>query len=268
MKVGIIGCGFIGSMLAKECDDIEEVEKVRLYDVDVGRGRHLASKVSKAELSGSGEELIELSDLIVEAASHGAVHEYGSAVLERDKDLMVMSIGAFNDDQLYERISALARERSGHLYLPSGAIAGVDGLKSATVANVESVELKTIKPVTGFDGVDYIHEQGLNLHGLTEKKVVFEGSAREAAKHFPKNINVAAGLSLAGIGFDRTTVKIVADPSATTNHHNVTVRGRFGSFTVNLKNYPAVSNPKTSYLAALSAIATLRNIVTGVWIGT
>jgi len=268
MKVGIIGCGFIGSMLATECDNIEEIERVNLFDTMAQMSRSLVSRIEKAQVTDNCQELIQGSDLIIEAASHTAVEQYGPMVLEMGKDLMVMSIGAFSDDELFRRLKQLTRKHSSHLFLPSGAIAGIDGLKSAQVANLDQVELKTIKPVMSLEGVDYIYQKGINLNELNEPFIVFEGSAREAVKNFPRNVNVAACISLAGVGFDMTRVKIVADPNVTRNHHYLTVSGRFGSFTVKLKNYPSISNPRTSYLAGLSGIATLRSIVSGIWIGT
>lgn len=268
MKVGIIGCGFIGSMLAKECDHIEEIDRVNLFDNVAPMSRSLVSRIEKAHIFDDCDELIRDSDLIIEAASHAAVGQYGPLILEMGKDLMVMSIGAFSDGELFLRLKQLTKKNSCHLFLPSGAIAGIDGLKSAQVANLDQVELKTIKPIVGLEGVDYIYKKGINLNELNEPTVVFEGSAREAVKNFPRNVNVAACVSLAGVGFDMTRVKIIADPNVTRNHHYLTVSGRFGSFTVKLKNYPSISNPRTSYLAGLSGIATLRSIVSGIWIGT
>jgi len=268
MNIGIIGCGFIGSMLAKACEDIDDIRKVLLFDTIQSKCRQLASRIPKAHIKDDSMELIEQSDLVIEAASHEAVEHFGPIVLGKGKDLMVLSIGAFNDDALFIKLKELTKVHSSHLYLPSGAIAGIDGLKSANVANLDKVELKTIKSIPSLEGAEYIHRKGINLYELKEAEVIYEGSAREAVKQFPKNVNVAAAVSLAGIGFDKTSVKIIADPGATRNHHYLTVSGRFGSFTVKLKNFPAISNPKTSYLAGLSGIATLRNIVSGVWIGT
>ncbi len=268
MNVGIIGCGFIGAMLAKECDNIDEISTVNLFDIVGTRTRQIAARIRKARVFDESDELIEASDLVIEAASHEAIRQYGQAVLRRSKDLMVMSTGVFCDSELYESMKRLTRENSCHLYMPSGAVAGIDGLKSAGVAHIDTVELRTTKSVRSLEGADYIHNIGIDLSELSEPAVVFEGSAREAVKLFPQNVNVAAAISLSGIGFDRTRVKVIADPKATRNHHTLTVSGRFGNFEMALENYPSISNPKTSYLAGLSGIATLRNIVSGIWIGT
>lgn len=255
-------------MLAKACDDIDDISNVFLYDVIQSKCRQLASRIPKAQIMDDCIELIDQSSLVIEAASHEAVEHFGPMILGKGKDLMVLSIGAFNNDALFDKLKELTKVHSSHLYLPSGAIAGIDGLKSANVANLDKVELTTIKSIPSLEGAEYIHKKGINLYELKEAEVIYEGSAREAVKQFPKNVNVAAAVSLAGIGFDKTTVKIIADPGATRNHHYLSVSGRFGSFSVKLKNFPAISNPKTSYLAGLSGIATLRNIVSGVWIGT
>jgi aspartate dehydrogenase len=126
----------------------------------------------------------------------------------------------------------------------------------------------TTKPPKGLKNVRYITKQGIDLTKLKESLTVFSGTAREAVKHFPKNINIAACVSLAGIGFDKTNVQIIVNPATTRNQHKLICRGRFGEFTCEIRNMPSMSNPKTSYLAALSAIATIRKIVGGVWIGT
>lgn len=268
MKVGMIGCGFIGSMLAKECDGLEEIEEVHLFDIVSSRSRELAARIGKATVHDECEELIEASDIVIEAASHEAVERYGPKALARGKDLMILSMGAFRDNELFDNMRRLTKENGCHLYLPSGAIAGIDGLKSARVAHIDTVELRTTKSVNSLEGSDYIHNLGIDLKKLKDPTVVFEGTARDAVRLFPQNVNVAALISVSGVGFDRTRVTVIADPKATRNHHTLTVSGRFGSFRVDLKNFPSISNPKTSYLAGLSALATLRNIVSGVWIGT
>jgi len=152
--------------------------------------------------------------------------------------------------------------------LPSGAICGIDGIKSASVAGIDEITIETTKPPIGLEEVRYVTKQGIDFSKLKEPVVVFHGAAKEAVTHFPKNVNIAACVSLAGIGFDKTKVKIIVDPAATRNQHRIVCRGRFGEFKCEVRNMPSMSNPKTSYLAALSAIATFKNVVSGVWIGT
>lgn len=268
MKVGIIGCGFIGATLAKTIETIDEIDKVYLLDNSINRAEDLAASLSKAEAISDIQKLIKRVDLVIESASQEAVKNYAPQVLEKGKDMMIMSVGALVNDKLWKSLTKLATQTQSRIYLPSGAICGLDGLKSTTVAKVEEVTLITTKPPKGLKKVRYITKQGIDIESIKKPLTVFEGTAKDAVKYFPKNVNVAASVSLAGIGFKNTRVKIIADPAATRNMHKIIVKGRFGEFQCEIKNIPSMTNPKTSYLAALSAIATLKKIVSGVWIGT
>jgi aspartate dehydrogenase len=181
---------------------------------------------------------------------------------------MIMSVGALVDDVFWDKLQKKATAKDCKIFLPSGAICGIDGLKSASMAVLDEITIETTKPPKGLANVRFITKQGIDLSKLKKPLTVFSGTAREAVKQFPKNINIAACVSLAGLGFDKTQVKIIVDPAATRNQHKLICRGRFGEFACTVKNMPSMSNPKTSYLAALSAIATLKKIVGGVWIGT
>jgi aspartate dehydrogenase len=268
MKVGIIGCGFIGSTLAKTIESMPEIEKVLLFDNSIDHSEGLAASLSKAEAISDFRKMIKKVDLVIESASQQALKQYAPLVLEKGKDMMIMSVGALVNEKLWKTLKDLARENKCRIYVPSGAICGLDGIQSATVASIDSVTLVTIKPPKGLKDVRYISKQGIDLQALKKPLTVFNGSAKDAVKYFPKNVNVAASVSLAGIGFKNTKVKIIADPSATRNIHRIMVKGRFGEFVCEINNMPSMTNPKTSYLAALSAIATLKKIVSGVWIGT
>jgi aspartate dehydrogenase len=268
MNVGIIGCGFIGNTLANAIEGIEEISKLYLYDHTISCTEGLASGLEKARSCSKVEELIQNVDLVIEAGSQDAVKEHADNVLANGKDLMIMSIGALQDDDLWEGLKSSAKKNKCKIFLPSGAICGIDGIKSASVAGIDEIIIETTKPPKGLEKVRYITKQGIDLGNLKEPMTIFDGPAREAVKHFPKNINVAACVSLAGIGFDQTKVTIIADPAATRNQHKIVCRGRFGEFKCVVKNMPSMSNPKSSYLAALSGIATLKKIVGGVWIGT
>ncbi len=268
MKVGIIGCGFIGSTLAKTIETMEEIDKVYLLDNSINHAEDLAASLAKAEPISDIRKLINFVDLVIEAASQDAVKRYAPLVLEKGKDMMIMSVGAFVNDKLWRSLKKLAKTNNCRIYLPSGAICGLDGLESSRIANIDKVTLITTKPPKGLKNVRYITKQGINIESIKKPLTVFNGTAKDAVKYFPKNVNVAASVSLAGIGFKKTEVKIIADPAATRNMHKIIVKGRFGEFQCEIKNIPSMTNPKTSYLAALSAIATLKKIVSGVWIGT
>ncbi|HLF23092.1 MAG TPA: aspartate dehydrogenase, partial [Burkholderiales bacterium] len=188
-------------------------------------------------------------------ASQEAVARYGPAVLEAGCNLLVLSVGAFADSALLTRIDDLARRRHANVYLPSGAIAGLDALK-AVRNSARTVTLTTAKPPAAL-GVT-----------TTSRRVLFEGTAREAVAKFPRNVNVAASVSLAGIGPQRTTVRVVADPALTRNTHEVHAEGDFGTLTVRVESEPSETNPATSKLAYLSAIALLRQLQDPVKVGT
>ncbi|MCD6512961.1 MAG: aspartate dehydrogenase [Thermoplasmata archaeon] len=254
MKLGIIGCGAIGTDVAMATDEMEEIDEIYLYDVVEEKAMELASKLKKAKFM-HVEEFIPKVDIVFEAASQKAVREYAEKVLEQGKNLIIMTIGTLFDDEFREHLIDVAKRHGAKIYLPSGAVAGIDGIKAASMAGIDEVTLVTTKS-----------PESLGRH-LSRRTILFEGNAREAVKQFPKNINVAACLSLAGIGFDRTKVKIVADPVVKFNSHKVLAHGKFGRLRAEVENLPNPNNPKSSYLASLSAIALIKKIVSPLQIG-
>lgn len=214
------------------------------------------------------EELLCSVDLVIESASQNAVRLIVPQALEAGRDVMVLSVGALADEELRERIFRLAKQNNSKLYFPSGAVVGIDGINSASAAEISSVTLTTRKPPSGLAGAPYVVCKGIELEKIVKETVLFEGPASEAVKAFPANVNVAATISLAGIGFKRTKVIIIADPALSINVHEITVEGKFGNFFTRVENLPSPENPKTSYLAALSAISTLKKILNQVKIGT
>lgn len=268
MKVGLIGAGFIGTTLAKVMEKMKEIEVIYLIDNSPAQARALADALKKVKAVENLEDVLPKVDLVIEAASQDAVEKYAVKVLKAGKDIMVLSVGAFGNKTLWTRVQNTAKKYKGRIYIPSGAVVGIDGLKAASIAQIRCVEIVTIKPPKSLEGAPYISKKKINLNKISKPTVIFEGSAREAVKHFPKNINIAAVISLAGAGFDKTRVKLIADPNTTRNEHNIHIKGRFGEFSCKIENMPSLTNPKTSYLAALSAIATLKKIVHGVWLGT
>ncbi len=183
--------------------------------------------------------------------------------------MMILSVGALLcESGLFEEIEKIAKEKGCKVHIPSGAVAGIDGLKSGAIGGIHKVELTTKKPPSGFEGNRYVKGQGIDLLSIKKAETLFMGHAKEAVKYFPENVNVAASLSIAGIGSEATKVKIVADPSTKKNVHEIVVNGEFGKFFVCIENEPSITNPKTSYLAALSAIATLKSISYPIRVGT
>ncbi|MBI4844976.1 MAG: DUF108 domain-containing protein [Candidatus Omnitrophica bacterium] len=154
------------------------------------------------------------------------------------------------------------------LYVPSGAIAGLDALKAARMGKIHSVKLTTVKPIDGLAGAPYIISNKINLNKIKKERIIFKGSAGQAVSGFPKNINVAAILSLVGLGAEKTQVSIVASRTIKRNTHSIEIRGNFGTIICCASNVPSDVNPKTSMLAMLSALATLDGILGNVRIGT
>ena len=266
LKIGIVGCGTIGSGLAMAIDQRfkDRAKLVALYDIDEEKAISLVSQLSEAVPILPPDELIRGCELMIEAASAQVSGEFARKALLANRDVMVMSVGGLVEDGIFD----LANEKHCHIYMPSGAICGLDGVKSALIGKIFRVTLTTRKPPKAFQGAPYVVKKKIDLSSINEETILFQGSAREAIRGFPQNINVAVALSFAGIGLDKTQVRIVCSPYLTANSHEVEVEGEFGKLTTKTENIPAPQNPRTSYLAVLSAIATLKGILNYVKIGT
>ncbi len=254
MKLGIIGCGAIGTDVAVYADTMNEIEKIYLFDIDKKAEEKLVKKINKAKCKPVKDFLNDV-DVVFEAASQKAVNEYAEIVLNAGKDLILMSVGSLFDDKFRGKIEDIAKKKHCKIYVPSGAVCGIDGILSASIDKIDEVTLVTTKSPKSL-GKDF-----------DKRTVVFRGNARDAVKKFPQNINVAASLSLAGVGFDKTRVEIVADPVATRNSHKILAHGSFGRLRAEIENMPNPNNPKSSYMASLSAIATLKRIINPIQIG-
>lgn len=267
LKVGLVGCGVIGSELARTIDEgkIPDLKLVAICDKKRIKEERLARSLRKMPIITDIEGVIEKADLIIEAASSDIAGELVEKVLNKNKDIMVMSTGGMID---YLHLFTEVRKRKCHIYFPSGAIAGLDGIRAARESHIDSVTLETSKPPLALQEAPYLLERGIDLRQIKERLVVFEGNCQEAVRAFPRNINVAASLSFAGIGMKKTKVRIIADPSLKRNVHHIIVKGDFGKLEISAENVPSPSNPRTSYLAVLSAIATLRGIADTVRVGS
>jgi aspartate dehydrogenase len=239
--VGIIGCGVIGSIIVKAVrEGTLECDKLILYDYRMEKAEKLAGKVrSKAEVVRSVEEMMKLDPrVIVEAASQEAVREYAERILDANIDLIVMSVGALLDLKI----------KSNRLHIPSGAVGGLDAISTAGLAGISEVLLTTRKSPRALDMSN------------REEKVIFEGSAEDAVKRFPREINVAATLALT-VPSEKVKVKIISDPNTSRNVHEIRVRWKYGDIFLKFANEPDPENPGTSALAAWSAIKLLKDLL-------
>ncbi|MCJ7443125.1 MAG: aspartate dehydrogenase [Methanotrichaceae archaeon] len=267
-KIGLVGCGAIGTEVAKAIDrgDIS-AELVAVCDRSSNCVEQLIKSLKNKPIKVNLLELVDRSDIVVEAASQKAVPSVARLALKKGKSLMIMSVGALADIELYREIKKLASDHRAKVYIPSGAISGLDGLKSASLGTISKITLTTTKKPASFEGAPYIIEKKIDLKALQKPTLLFEGTAAEAVKAFPANVNVAATLCLAAREGD-VRVRIIADPQIKVNRHEIIAEGDFGQISTKVENIPSPMNPKTSYLAALSAIATLRSIVEPIKIGT
>lgn len=271
MRVGIIGGGTIARLFLEHIRR-GELGRARVVAIagrsERSRGRNIAADFRVPFVIGPKALLAKKPDVAVEAASHDAVREYGEALLKKGVALIVLSGGALCDDALRKKLERAAARSGALLSVPSGGIGGLDALKAACVAGVDEVTISVTKPPAAWKGIPYVERLGIDLDGLRAPRVLFEGPARDGVPHFPANVNIAAVLSMAGIGFDRTRLKVVADPALKYNTHYINVRGKTGSFSVKLENVPAPENPKTAWLACYSALAALKAANSRVRYGT
>ena len=264
-KVGLIGCGTIGTHLALaiESRTIANASLTGLFDIVERNAKSLRSKLkSNPKVHSDFNSLIDSPiDIIIEAASQEAVRNFGKPILEAGKDLMIMSVGALADTTFLGELLSLAAVRKGRsrIYVPTGAIAGIDAIRSVKHL-LDSITLTTTKSPKALAGAPFFATREVNLDIITEVTEIYEGPATEAVKLFPANVNVAAVLSLAGLGADKTKVRVLVDPHAITNRHEIVAAGAFGDIKITVNNTTTPSNPKTSLLAILSAIECLRSI--------
>lgn len=258
VKVGLVGCGNIGADL---CIALKKgtipAEIVALTDIDPGRARLLLRSfrldAAVCDLNANAANV----DFLVECASADAVPGVVNAAMRSQIDCLIMSAGGLmTNPDLFDEA-----QRSGiRIRIPSGALCGLDGIRSAMEAGLHKVTLTTRKPLKGFVGTPYLIERGIDVENIEEPLVLFEGSAFEAVYAFPQNVNVAAALSFAGIGPHETMVCVIADPNATYNTHEVVAEGAFGRLTTVTENLPSPRNARSSYLASLSASTELRAV--------
>jgi aspartate dehydrogenase len=266
MRVGIAGLGAIGRAVAHKIH-MGAIPKMELVGVAVRDSEKAQSFLNEIGCDApilSIAQLAAASDLVIECAPAAAMAEIGAAVLGAGKTIMVLSAGML---LRHPELLATAKEHGGQIIVPTGALLGFDAVSAAAEGEIQSVTMITRKPVKGLMGAPYLVENDISIEGLTEAKRVFKGSAREAAIGFPENVNVAAALSLAGIGPDRTSIEIWADPHVQRNMHRVVVEADSARFEMSIENVPS-ENPKTGRITALSVLAALRKMTAPLRVGT
>jgi aspartate dehydrogenase len=270
MKVAIIGCGFIGKTIADAIrEGAVEATLVTVFSLTRDKAEKVGELCEDVVIADTIRDVLDSNaDLVIEAAAVDALKQYAIDILNSGKNMMAMSVGAFADDEFFKRVDKAAKANGVKVYLPSGAIGGMDALKSAGMNDLSEVSITTTKPPGSLRGNPYLEENGIDVDKLKEKTVLFEGNASDAIEKFPKNINVATTVGLAGLGPKNTKVKIIADPNIDKNIHEIRAAGDFGEFTFRVENLPSPVNPRTSYLAALSAITTLKRITSNIEVGT
>lgn len=265
MRVGVVGLGASGRAICAALDDgIEECELVAAMARDEAKAIGFLGTLKRPVPFVTLDRLITMSDTVIEASTQEHLLEVAPATLRAGKQLVIMSSGALLDHLNW---IDLAREHRGRIHVPSGAMAGLDALKGACVGHMDKVTLETRKPPRALAGAPWIVDQQIDLDAIKVETLIFEGTARAACRAFPANVNVVATLSLAGLGADRTTIKLYATPGLTRNLHRVTAEGDFGRVTLEIENVPS-ANPKTGKLSYLSVIALLRDWHAPLRVGT
>jgi aspartate dehydrogenase len=266
LKVSIAGMGAIGSALARKLSS-GSVPGIELSGVAARDKKKVAATLENLSVHApicDLEELAEIADIVVECAPASVFDKIVRPALSAGKKVVVLSVGALLSHPEFE---ALAQANRGQIIVPTGALLGLDAVSAAAEGQIYSVTMTTRKPIAGLLGAPYLIENNLEIGGLKEPKMIFKGSAREAAKGFPANLNVAVALSLAGIGPDRTVLEIWADPTVTRNTHRIVVDSDSARLDMTIENIPS-ENPKTGRITALSVIATLRKLTAPLRVGT
>jgi aspartate dehydrogenase len=266
LTVGLAGLGAVGLAVARRPEagiPGLALAAVSARDHDKAR-RNLPDAGTRIPIVGP-EALAEACDVIVECLPPKMFRSVATSAIERGRIFMPLSVG-----QLLENwdLVDLAKAKGARILVPTGALLGLDAVRAAAEGNIHSVTMVTRKPPSGLEGAPYLLEHSISVKGLTAPKKVFDGTARDGARGFPANVNVAAALSLAGIGPDRTRLEIWADPALSRNTHRVEVDADSARFSMMIENVPSEENPRTGRITALSAVAALRGLVAELKVGT
>jgi aspartate dehydrogenase len=259
LRIALIGLGSAGRRTA-ELVAAGEAGNAAVVGALVRRPEVYAATAARlgVPLVPSIDDLLALEpDVVVELGGHAALRDYGETVLRAGATLLTLSAGALADDAFRDRLFAAAASSGARIVLPSGAIAGLDAIESARPMGLERVRHVVRKPPKSlFDDPSRVAE----VMSRGEAQTLYEGPAREGVRRFPANVNVVAMVCMAGLGFDRTTTVVIADPSVEHNTHEVTAEGAFGRIEVRVQNVPSPDNPKTGLIVAGSVVRALKRL--------
>jgi aspartate dehydrogenase len=264
-RVAVVGLGPIGRKVVEALDQgIDGLVLAAVSAQDPAKHGDFLAKLKRPPAVLPIDDLCAAADIVIECAPSKLVRSIVIPFVSRGKTAIVLSVGALLEN---EDLIALARQNGGQIVVPTGALIGLDAVTAAAEGKIQSVRMVTRKPLNGLAGAPYLVENNIDIAGITEPLKIFEGTARDAAKGFPANLNVAVALSLAGLGPDRTTLQIWADPTVTRNVHRVEVESDSARFSMTIENIPS-ENPKTGRITALSVIAYLRKQGSALRVGT
>ena len=265
LAVALAGLGAIGMVLAQRLN--AGIPGLRLAAVAARDGDHAARRLTEAGIDAPVVTLDELprrADIVVEAIPAAQFRAVAAPAIEAGRVLVALSAGALLD---HFDLVARAAATGARIIVPTGALLGLDAVRAAAKGKIESVRMVTRKPPAGLEGAPYLEQRGISLAGLAAPLRVFEGTAREGARGFPANVNVAAALALAGIGPDRTRLEIWADPGVTRNTHTIELEADSARLSMTIENVPS-ENPRTGRITALSVIACLEGMVAPLRVGS
>jgi aspartate dehydrogenase len=266
LKVALAGFGAIGGALARRLDrGIAGLRLAAISARNLEKARDRADDLAHPVPVLPPEALPDHADVVVECAPATAFRTIAEPALRAGRILMPVSVGALLE---HADLIELARTNGARIVVATGALLGLDAVRAAAEGEIHSVRMITRKPPGGLAGAPHLERHGIRVEGLSEPLKVFEGTAREGARGFPANVNVAAALSLAGIGPDRTRLEIWADPGVTRNTHRIVVEADSARFEMQIENVPSEGNPRTGKITALSVIAALRGLVASLKIGS
>jgi aspartate dehydrogenase len=265
LKIGIAGLGAVGLEVARRIEaGIPGLVLAAVAARDADKARRNLPRLGDVIQFAAADALAQSCDVVVECLPPALFRAVAASAIAAGRIFMPLSVG-----QLLENwdLVAQAKQTGARILVPTGALIGLDAVRAAAEGTIRSVTMITRKPPHGLEGAPYLVERGISLKDLKEPRKIFDGTAREGARGFPANVNVAAALSLAGIGPDKTRLEIWADPALTRNTHRIEVDADSARFTMSIENVPS-ENPRTGRITALSTVAALRGLVSELKVGT